>query len=141
MKALSLTSLPEKQIFLFSQPGLILFLAQRTSCSLLSTPWLTLCVELIGLRRLILGGQGDLKIHVLQLKLTELNLIKSLIWTGKRIRTRLASFWVLTLKHLLQDKKFRYLFLIMFSWVTELVPLWLSQVKMNEIGNLPKFSA
>ena len=141
MKALSLTSLPEKQIFLFSQPGLILFLAQRTSCSLLSTPWLTLCVELIGLRRLILGGQGDLKIHVLQLKLTELNLIKSLIWTGKRIRTRLASFWVLTLKHLLQDKKFRYLFLIMFSWVTELVPLWLSQVKMNGIGNLPKYSA
>ena len=25
-------------------------------------------------------------------------------------------------------KKFQYLFLIMFSWATELVPLWLSQV-------------
>ena len=58
----------------------------------------------------------------------------------KRIRIRLAFFWVLTLKHLLQGKKFQYLFLIMFSWATELVPLWLSQARMNGIGNLPKYS-
>ena len=49
-------------------------------------------------------------------------------------KDKTGVFLVHTLKHLLQDKKFRYLFLIMFSWVTELVPLWLSQVKMNGLG-------